>query len=145
MTRGFTGRHMALAMVSFFTVVIGVNVVMATAATRTFGGTVVDNSYVASQKFNRWLAEARAQDRAGWSASFAGGEGLLSLDSRAGAVVTGVAAHPLGRVPETPLSFVERRPGHYVSREQLAPGRWHVRVDLRRGSERASFVEDVRL
>lgn len=136
---------MAIAMIAFFLVVIGVNMVMATAATRTFGGTVVDNSYVASQKFNRWLAEARAQDRAGWSARVGGADGRVSVDSRAGAVVTGVAAHPLGRVPERPLSFLERRPGHYVARDKLAPGRWHVRVQLRHGSEQASFVEDVRL
>ncbi|MFP5454579.1 MAG: FixH family protein, partial [Alphaproteobacteria bacterium] len=55
MRRGFTGRHMAASMVGFFTVVIAVNVTMATVASHSFGGTVVDNSYVASQRFNRWL------------------------------------------------------------------------------------------
>lgn len=145
MTRDFTGRHMALLMIAFFMIVIGVNMVMAVAATRTFGGTVVDNSYVASQKFNQWLAEARAQDAAGWAARFGSARGHVSVQTRPGSVLRATAIHPLGRLPEQGLSFVERIPGHYVAREALAPGRWHVRLDARRGADRASFVEDVRL
>jgi nitrogen fixation protein FixH len=53
---GFTGRHMAITIVGFFLVVIVVNLAMARMATSTFGGVVVENSYVASQHYNRWLA-----------------------------------------------------------------------------------------
>ncbi|MGE0776676.1 MAG: FixH family protein, partial [Sphingomonadaceae bacterium] len=56
MTRSFTGRHMAIILIAFFGVVIAVNFYMARMAIGTFGGTVVDNSYVASQRFNGWLA-----------------------------------------------------------------------------------------
>lgn len=145
MSRSFTGRHMIVAMVSFFAIVIAVNLVMATAATRTFGGTVVDNSYVASQRFNTWLAEARGQARAGWTARIGADGHYLTVESRPGAVVRARVAHPLGRVPERMLRFVERSPGRYVAREPVAPGRWHVRVDLHRGGAQASFVEDMRL
>jgi nitrogen fixation protein FixH len=145
MTKSFTGRHMTFAMVAFFMIVIGVNTVMAVAATRTFGGKVVDNSYVASQKFNRWLAEARAQRAAGWQAGFGSDGGLVSVDTRPGTVLSATAAHPLGRVPERSLTFVERAPGHFVARQPLAPGRWQIRLDARRGSDRASFVQDMRL
>src|SRR3546814_332952 len=62
----FTGRHAAMILVAFFGVVIAVNIVMASFALSTFGGTVVDNSYVASQHYNQWLARADAQDRLGW-------------------------------------------------------------------------------
>src|SRR3546814_2526847 len=57
----FTGRHAAMILVAFFGVVIAVNIVMASFALSTFGGTVVDNSYVASQHYNQWLARADAQ------------------------------------------------------------------------------------
>src|SRR5690606_39718035 len=67
----FTGRHAAIILVAFFGVVIGVNMVMASFALSTFGGTVVDNSYVASQHYNEWLARAEAQDRLGWEESVA--------------------------------------------------------------------------
>ena len=58
--RTFTGWHMATILVSFFAIVVGVNLLMARFATSTFGGVVVENSYVASQQFNQplncWLA-----------------------------------------------------------------------------------------
>uniref|UniRef100_UPI00286E75F7 FixH family protein n=1 Tax=Sandarakinorhabdus sp. TaxID=1916663 RepID=UPI00286E75F7 len=68
MSRGFTGRHMWMVMIGFFGLVIAVNFTMAWLASSTFGGTIVDNSYVASQKFNGWLQAARAQKALGWTA-----------------------------------------------------------------------------
>jgi len=40
----FTGRHMLAVLVGFFGVVIAVNFIMASYATSTFGGVVVENS-----------------------------------------------------------------------------------------------------
>ena len=51
----FTGRHMAMILVTFFGIVIAVNITMARYASSTFGGLVVDNIYVASLNFNGWL------------------------------------------------------------------------------------------
>ena len=50
MTRKFTGWHMTAILVGFFAIVISVNLFMARAAIGSFGGVVVDNSYVASQR-----------------------------------------------------------------------------------------------
>ena len=61
MTRNFNGWHMFAILCAFFGVVIAVNITMATYASTTFGGIVVENSYVASQEFNRWLDEAKAE------------------------------------------------------------------------------------
>src|SRR3546814_19975371 len=71
----FTGRHAAMILIAFFGVVISINMVMASFALSTFGGTVVDNSYVASQHYNKWLARADAQDRLGWAKSIEVDEG----------------------------------------------------------------------
>lgn len=136
---------MAFSMVAFFGVVIGVNATMATFATRTFGGKVVENSYVASQKFNGWLQEAKAQRAAGWTAELSGEGGRVLVASRAGAKLTGIAAHPLGRLPERKLSFREESPGNYASNELLPNGRWRVRVEARHGAQTANFLTDVRL
>jgi len=134
-TKRFTGYHMTAIMLAFFGVVISVNMVMATLATRTFGGTVVDNSYVASQRFNRWLAEGRAQERLGWRAS-------LSLDAERrvvasvsvpDVVVEAVARHPLGRAPDMALRFDPAGAGGWRSRAALPPGRWLVHLEVRRG------------
>jgi nitrogen fixation protein FixH len=54
--RAFTGRHMAVILVTFFGVVIAVNVHGA-AGHATFGGTVVEN-FMSPASFNGWLDEA---------------------------------------------------------------------------------------
>lgn len=149
MRKGFTGRHMAASMVGFFGVVIGVNVLMAMEATRTFGGTVVENSYVASQHFNRWLDEAQAEKLLGWTVDMerGGNHALLSIQARGSrvgdAAVTGVAEHPLGRLPDLELRFRNLGSGRYRSIEALPPGRWRVRLDVRRAGQRARFIDEV--
>ena len=147
MIRRFTGRHMALMLIGFFGVVVLVNAVMATIAERSFGGTVVENSYVASQRFNGWLAAARRQERAGWSLSVKSREGtvLLAL-TRNGAPREGAIAamvnHPLGGVPERPLHFRPIGGGRFVSRERLPAGRWQLHASIRSAGEQAHFLQD---
>ena len=66
MTRPFTGRHMAIIIISFFAVIIAVNLTMAYFARSSWTGLVVKNSYVASQSFNRDAEIARQQQALGW-------------------------------------------------------------------------------
>lgn len=68
---GFTGRHMFLAMLGFFGVIITVNVTMAVFARTSWTGLVVANSYVASQEFNAKMAETRAQAALKWKGKLA--------------------------------------------------------------------------
>ena len=149
MTRKFTGWHMLGLMIAFYAVIIGVNFTMASFATRTFGGTVVDNSYVASQQFNDWLAKARAQEALGWEVRAAVDGGAVAVAARTagealrGARVTGVAAHPLGRLPKVPMTFIEAAPGRYVAAHALAPGRWRLHITVARGGRTAQFVEEI--
>lgn len=132
----FTGRKMAAILVSFFAVVIAVNVLMARLATSTFGGVVVDNSYVASQKFNGWLKEAEQEQALGWQGDIArdqaGRAGIVLVDSLgkplAAAKVTAIAEHPLGQRPTTTLVLHETAPGHYAA--PLEAGRWRLSVKV---------------
>jgi len=142
MTRRFTGRHMLAIMLGFFGVIVAVNLSMATVAARTFGGKVVENSYVAGQQFNGWLAEARAQERLGWSTPIgldAERRVTLMAATTAGALdgaqVAAVARHPLGRAPDVTLAFRADGPGRYVSTGSLPAGRWQVQLEVRRGSD----------
>ena len=151
MTRRFTGWHMFAILIAFFGTVIGVNFVMAWYATRTFGGTVVDNSYVASQEFNRWLAAARAQDKLGWtktvgvdasrhvtiSALAADGQPLTALSAEA------VARHPLGREADVQLRFVAAGPGQLRSAGALPAGRWLVHLTARSSANEARLIENL--
>ena len=150
MTRKFTGMHMLTVMLLFFGTVIAVNLLMARLAISTFGGTVVDNSYVASQEFNGWLAKGRQQKALGWAETIVRGpDGFLSMTvtekSRAleGLAVTAVAKHPLGRAPDIAFGFVPAGSGRYRSDRALPAGRWQVHIGLRRGQDQVRLIEDV--
>lgn len=151
MTARFTGWHMAGIMVSFFAIVIAVNFYMAAQASRTFGGVIVENSYVASQRFNGWLDEARAQDQLGWSA-----DPIVNADGRVGvtlvrgarpierATVAVTATHPLGRLPAKRFALREVASGRYLAQDALAPGRWQLRIDVNADGREARFEQEVR-
>jgi len=136
--RPFTGRHMAALMIAFFGVVIAVNVVMARLAIGTFGGVVVENSYVASQHFNRWLDQAGAERRLGWHAEIRrAADGTVAVTLRgvpAGAVVSGEAWHPLGSAPDHVLQF-RAEGGGFRSVERLPDSRWRIRIVVRAGGQ----------
>jgi len=134
--RPFTGGHFAAIMVAFFGVVVAVNVFMARMAGATFGGVVVDNSYVASQHFNRWLDEAASEHALGWKADMRRGADdrlIVAVDSLpdSPATLTAVARHPLGRAPDLPLRFERLEGGGFRSLQPLPAGRWRVRLTVR--------------
>jgi nitrogen fixation protein FixH len=140
-TKRFSGRHAAAILFAFFGIVIAVNVTMAMFATRTFGGTVVDNSYVASQKYNGWLAKARQQKQLGWAASpslDAGRRVVVDLNVE-GVRIEGYAQHPLGRERSIPLSFGKGQ----RSAERLPVGRWAVHLIVRKGQDEVRVVETI--
>lgn len=135
MTGPFTGRHMAAVMICGFGVVIAVNFVMASYAISTFGGVVVENSYVASQKFNGWLDEAARARELGWDVGVERGDAdrllVTTVNVPKGAQVSAVARHPLGVEDDRLLHFTGAGDGSFVSRENLPDGRWTVRLEVR--------------
>ena len=149
-TRSFTGRHMLATMLAFFGTIIAVNMTMATLAARSFGGTVVDNSYVATRNYNRWLAEARAQQALGWEHTVAlDGERRVVVAVRrgetplAGADITAVAHHPVGWVEDVAVVFAEVAPGRFRSRAPLPAGRWQLHLSIRRGADELRAIEEL--
>ncbi|GGY93514.1 FixH family protein [Novosphingobium colocasiae] len=128
----FTGRHMATILVLGFGVVIGINFLMAHYAVSTFGGVVVENSYVASQDFNRWLDEAAKEKALGWKAqAMRQSDGKLYVrieQAPSGATLSGDAWHPLGVEDDMALTFDADGHGGYISRESLPAGRWTLRL-----------------
>lgn len=150
MRGGFTGWHMAAILVGFFAVVIAVNFTMARFAMSTFGGKVVENSYVASQQYNVWLARAEAQDRLRWTP-------YVSLDADrhvrieirkddrplAASRVAATASHPLGRTAPSTLWFEGVAGGAWRSVEPLAVGRQRLDIIVGRGADEARYRMDM--
>ena len=129
--REITGKHVLIGFVAAFALIIGVNVLMAVQAVRTFPGLEVKNGYVASQTFNERKA---AQEALGWttSAELVGSELVLS--------VNGPDGHPvevrelnatLGRPTE---AKDDREPAFvfngqaYVAPMELHDGNWDLRL-----------------
>lgn len=149
-SKAFTGRHMTAILVAFFAVVIAVNATMARFAMATFGGKMVENSYVASQHYNEWLKRADVQEQLGW-------EGGIALDAtrhvlltirKDGAPLDGVRAsatinHPVGRTAPVALGFEQATGGVLRSVEPLAVGRWRLDLIVRHGADEARYREDL--
>ena len=142
----FTGRKMAAVMVGGFALVIAVNLTMASFASRTFSGVVVENSYVASQKFNGWLEAAHEQEALGWQARVSRSGERLVLDTLGvpqGAQVTALLRRPLGQPDSRTLAFDGEGPGRLVSREPLPGGRWIVRLTIEADGKRWSSEQEI--
>lgn len=134
-TKGpFTGKHITVILVAFFGVVIAVNLIMARAASRTFGGVVVENSYVASQHYNKWLDQAARQKALGWAAKVnrtATGKVAIVMTGApaSGLTLSALARHPLGRLPDQALTFQRQADGSFVAQQDLLAGRWKLRIE----------------
>lgn len=136
MTRELTGKRVLIIALGAFGLILAANMTMLLAATGSFPGLVVKNSYVAGVG---WNDRAAAQRELGWETVIAlDATGLtVRLHDQAGKVVTGQSLEALiGR----PGSDIEDRvlPLHAVSEGYAAPvalgsGAWRVEVKTRSG------------
>ena len=144
----FTGRHMALVLVCGFSVVIAVNLFMAYQAVGGFQGTVVDNSYVASQNYNGWLAKADAARALGWQvAAHRRADGRVVLETLgvpAAASAAAEAERALGSRDTTRLTFAFNGDGRWHSNEPIAAGRWQLRIAIRAGTQQWAGDSELR-
>lgn len=147
MTRHFTGWHMTAILVIGFSVVVAVNMLMATLAVGSFGGVVVENSYVASQNFNAWLEEAREENALGWTAAVSrAGDGRLRVETSGAPDGTQAIAelrHPLGREETITLLLRNEGTGEFISADPLPEGRWLVRLTLSHGTDQMRLERPV--
>jgi len=125
--RPLTGRKVLAIVMSFFAVIIAVNLTLAVQAVRTFPGLEVANSYVASQSFD---AERAAQARLGWKLAVTASADriMIGISTADGSFVRPASlAASVGRATEASddreLAFV-LQDGAYVAPVSLAPGKW---------------------
>ena len=146
MTKRFTGRHMALILVLFFGGIMAVNFNMARLAIGNFGGTVVDNSYVASQRYDEWRDAQAEQDALGWSATAtieANGHVRIDLEGFSAMALEGRAEHPFQKSRDEALTFARQPDGSYVSDTPLPSGRWALRLEAETAERTARFLLPV--
>lgn len=147
--RELTGRKVLIIVVSAFAVVIAVNLFLAFKAVSTFPGLEVDNSYVASQKFDEMRD---AQEALGWTVA-------TDYDNAAGLFVLRVvdtAGQPV-QVPQVAVTIGrktsnrdDRTPellyynGEFSAPVALDPGYWTVRL-LARAEDGTEFRQRLEL
>lgn len=136
----FTGRHMAAVLVVGFGIVATVNFTMASFATGGFHGVVVENSYVASQKYNDWLAQAEASEALGWEAEMMRDEaGFVVVTTNGvpeGAEITAELRRPIGEHEYANLGFTSQGDGTFRSTKPVSDGRWTVRLFIESGAQK---------
>jgi nitrogen fixation protein FixH len=135
MASEFTGKHMLIIILSFFGVVIGVNLTMAWLANSSWSGLIVSNGYVASQSFNSDLQHIRAQQSLGWTVQLTHDAGKVRFsvkDKRGNHVdgldVTGSVQRTVTDRDDIRLHFTETASGEYTSPAAMAPGLWEVAI-----------------
>lgn len=130
--RPLTGRKVLLISAAIFAVVLGANLTLTWFAVRTFSGLVVDNSYVASQSFDR---DRLAQEALGWRLTLVSEDDVMRIeivDARGHTVhpptIKAVVGRPTMARSDRELDL-RRTPRGYVAAAPLDSGAWLVMID----------------
>ena len=148
-TRPITGRFVLITVVSFFAVVITVNVVMARLAIATLPGTEVDSAYSASLAYQHEIQAAQQQNARNWKVDAhversADGSASLNVSARdasgasvAGLSISGKLERPTDRRADQAFAIEEKNGGVYRgSAHGVAAGQWELVIEADRGGER---------
>lgn len=149
------GWHVLTMLLTFFGVVIAMNVAFITLAVQSFPGEDVKRSYVQGLEYNKTL-EARARQAAlGWQADarFTGSALAPALSitftDRSGAPVRDLTIEATLRRPTTDrhditLTFTQDAPGVYrADLAALAAGAWKLRGQAEGGGESFEFTGEL--
>lgn len=147
--RPITGRFVLIATVSFFAVVIAVNVVMMRLAITTLPGTEVDSAYSASLAYQHDIEAAHQQDLRHWQidahvARGTDGTASLAIKARdaagqalAGLAITGRLERPIDRREDRSFEIDARGGGDYRGvASGVAAGQWDLVIEAERGGAR---------
>lgn len=145
-----TGLHMLACFIAFFGTIIAVNITMAFLAAGSWTGLVVKNSYVASQKFNVELSQAKRQAELGLSSNITFEEGRMVfsiLDANGSALTVEQATATIGRPAFEQQDRMERATcspkGQCSVAAKLATGPWVIRIDATTNA--GQYRRDARL
>ncbi|MEP9351695.1 FixH family protein [Xanthobacter sp. KR7-225] len=145
--REITGRMVLFALLAFFGVVVGVNVVMARFAVSTFGGVETESSYKAGLAFKGELAAAAQQEARHWAvdvgleSSGADRIVLVRATDAAGRPLTGLVAdgrlaHPTDSRRDVALDLEPLGGGRYRAEAEAGAGQWDLVIDFSQGGAR---------
>jgi nitrogen fixation protein FixH len=147
--RPITGRFVLISVVSFFAVVISVNLVMMRFAITTLPGTEVDSAYSASLAYQKEIRAAQQQNGRKWKVDAhverrQDGTASLNLEAKMpdgspliGLSVLGRLERPTDRRADEAFDISENGGGDYrgIARG-VAPGQWDLVIEANRDGRR---------
>lgn len=145
-----TGKKVLVILAGFFSVIIGVNMVMAYVAVTTFSGMQTQRPYEAGLKFNHAIAKARVQQEQHWKVDThleraKDGQVTLTIalaDQQGAAIVDQQLRvellSPVDSRNDAVFALTPDGPGRYRGVAQAAAGQWDLVIESRR-SEDAVF------
>jgi nitrogen fixation protein FixH len=146
------GWHVLVILLSFFGVIIAMNILFITLAVQSFPGEDVKRSYVQGLEYNKTLDARARQTALGWQAEArfirdAGAPALIvAFTDRTGAPVRGLSIDAALRRPTTDrqdiaLAFTEVDPGLYrTDIATLGAGAWKLRGQAQGAGETFEFT-----
>jgi len=147
----FTGRHMLVTIVSFFAVVLAVNLTMTWFALGSWSGLVAKNGYIASIEFKDKQEDFARQQALGWKSRLRVESGhvvFVVKDSSAKAItglsIIATAKRPITEKGDITLSFTEQRPGEYMAATPAKPGQWQIGINAT-GPSKELFRKEYRV
>ena len=141
--RPLTGRMVLFILLSFFGVIITVNMVMLRLASSTFSGLGDKNAYVAGISHNKSLAAAREQDNRAWKVDanlrrVAPGRSVVSIVRSDGGVaantdVTVRFQHPSSGSLDRVVALPPVSANTWRAALDLPAGVWDIVIEMRSG------------
>jgi len=134
-----SGKHVLLALLAFFGVIIAANAIFITLALKSFPGETEEHPYLKGVNYNKTLAERAKQAALGWRAEVVKAEksgagaaiGLRLFDAADRPLlhlrVDGALQRPAYNREDTTLTFKLTNQGVYLANvELLTPGAWNL-------------------
>ena len=130
-----TGRHVLIAVVAFFVLVVGLDTLFTVWAVQTFPGEVSPRAYEDGLAYNRILAERRAEAALGWTTRVTQGSepGRVSVrfaDAGGkpieGLVVKAAFTRPATQAGSRTATLAAAPGGEYLGGPALSDGAWDL-------------------
>jgi len=155
LSRPLTGRSVIVILGLFFGVMFIANGAMIYTALTTLHGEEMENSYDASQAYNRQIAAARAQSALGWTVDVStrqegSGERVVAdFRDRAGLAIPGLEVHarfvhPFNRSADREATLVSDGEAYEGVAGPLNGGRWTLVIEARQGGQ-VKFTSDNKI
>lgn len=146
MSEQLTGRHVLGWLGAFFGVMFIANIALIYFALHTLHGSELENPYDASQAYNKRIAEARAQDKRGWTANVmtraegAGERVMAEFRDRAGAPISDLSVtarfeHPFDAAQDRQTTLASDGVDYEGIATPVAPGPWILVIEASRGAK----------